>query len=284
MLGNPLIRTFTILGTALIGIFALREKLTRMKLLTISVLVCAIFMLGFSQSKKPAAETAALPASEKIEEAVGPVGEASPVPEIEPENVAENVPASKPAAKPGSEIIPAFLVAPTGALADSLGRVFGVQLTPLFVFGLLMALVTGAGYAIYTVLLRYILRKAADDGSGVKKEPVPIFFIVSAVCGFGAIVGAVFLYKDRGWAGFVDVPPVCWLYVGLAGALNVVCFYLKNLSLRYATASKVATFSVLQIFLATMFGLLWFGEPANALVYSGLALIVLGIVLASRTS
>ncbi len=227
MLGNPLIRTFTIIGTAIIGAFFLKEKLTKLKLGTMLLLFIAIFTLAFSQ--------------------------------------------------------------PT----QSTGNIF--SFTPSFMLGFGMALITGLGYAIYTILLRYVLRKAKDTTrTGEKKnEPVSVFFIVSVVCGFGAIVGAIFLLKDRGLEGFIKaptnsgiacIPLKCWIYVGLAGGLNVICFCLKNLSLRYATASKVAVFSVLQIFLATIFGIFYFHEPTTIMVYVGLALIVLGIVLASKTN
>lgn len=270
MLGNPLIRTFTILGTALIGIFALRERLTGLKLVTMAVLICAIFILGFSQQKKIApASQAAAPTAQAIAKA----------------EAGQSIPASNTEA--ASPLIPGFMNPFLNSANVGLTR-FGINLSPLFLFGLIMALVTGTGYAIYTVLLRFILRKAAsvgsDGASSSEKKPVSIFFIVSAVCGFGAVVGMICLFRDRGWNGFVDVPSQCWIYGSLAGAMNVVCFGLKNLALRYATASKVAIFSVLQIFLATIFGLLWFGEAANVLVYTGLALIVLGIVLASKTN
>ncbi|MDD3586227.1 MAG: DMT family transporter [Thermoguttaceae bacterium] len=292
MLGNPLIRTFTILGTALIGIFALRERITGLKLVTMGVLICAIFILGFSQQKKPVPTTAnATPVSklntEKSETVKSDMVKTDTVKSDTTKKTDASSRESVPEAKPvSSPIIPGFMAPMLHSANAGLARV-GISLSPLFLFGLIMALVTGTGYAIYTVLLRLILRKAASEDSTAgkaEKKPVSVFFIVSAVCGFGAIVGALCLFKDRGWNGFTEVPSQCWIYVGLAGAMNVVCFGLKNLSLRYATASKVAIFSVLQIFLATIFGLLCFGEAANVLVYTGLALIVLGIVLASKTN
>ncbi|MDO5579769.1 MAG: DMT family transporter [Planctomycetia bacterium] len=226
MLGNPLIRTFTILGTAFIGMIFLKEKIGWLKSITIIILICAVFTLAFSQS--------------------------------------------------------------TGG-----GQKF--ELTDTFMLGLGMALVTGCGYALYTILLRFVLRKAKADGTatGQESKPIPISFIVSVVCGFGAVVGGICLYMDRGWEGFISypgkegswigIPGACWLFVGLAGGLNVICFFLKNLALRYATASKVAVFSVVQILLATILGILFFKENFNATVFIGLAMIVLGIVLASKT-
>lgn len=227
MLGNPLIRTFTILGTTFIGLIFLKEKIGLLKSITIFILICAVFTLAFSQSS---------------------------------------------------------------------GGAQKFELTDKFMLGFGMALVTGCGYALYTILLRYILRKVKSDGTatGQETKPIPISFIVSVVCGFGAIVGGICLYMDRGWEGFIfypgnegadwiKIPGTWWVLVGLAGGLNVFCFFLKNLALRYATASKVAVFSVVQILLATILGILFFKENFNATVFIGLALIVLGIVLASKT-
>ncbi|MDO5553604.1 MAG: DMT family transporter [Planctomycetia bacterium] len=260
MLGNPLIRTFTILGTALIGLIILREKLTSLKLATMTILIVAIFILGFSQAKP---SVPVIPTGDMV----ATVDDASAV--------------------KGSDlvVIPVILTPCIEIIQSGIKSIFGTELTPVFIFGFGMALLTGVGYALYTIILRYILRKAASDDKAhdAKKEPIPIFFIVAAVCGFGAVVGGLFLYKDRGWDGFVQVPRICWLLVFLAGALNVVCFYLKNLSLRYATASKVAIFSVLQIFLATLLGILFFKEPTNTLIWAGLSLTVLGIILAGKT-
>ncbi|MDO5567273.1 MAG: hypothetical protein Q4G59_11500, partial [Planctomycetia bacterium] len=173
MLGNPLIRTFTILGTALIGIFALRERLTGLKLVTMAVLICAVFILGFSQQKKAAPATASSTPAAKVDASNTDVAK---------KDTAQKTTASAPKAKNPSQIIPGFMTPMLNSANAGLARI-GITLSPLFLFGLIMALVTGMGYAIYTVLLRLILRKAASDDSvsgKVEKKPVSVFFIVSA--------------------------------------------------------------------------------------------------------
>ncbi|MDR0337252.1 MAG: DMT family transporter [Planctomycetaceae bacterium] len=218
VLGNPVIRTFTILGTAIISMVFIRERLTLLKTITMFILISSIFVLAFSQL-----------------------------------TVSENK--------------------------------VHVHFDSTFLMGFIFALITGIGYAIYSVLLRFILRKATTEQKNVTtSEPVSIFFVVSIVCGFGAICGAIFLLKDRGFYGFINVPASAWLFVGLAGILNVVCFYLKNLSFRYATATKVATFSILQIILGTILGIIFLGEMTNVFIWIGLSLSILGIALASQTS
>ena len=166
--------------------------------------------------------------------------------------------------------------------ADSALTIFGFPIGTIVLIGLGFALTTGMGYALQTNLLRFVLRKAASESKNA--EPVPLMFVVSVVCGFGSLCGAAFLLRDHGLRGFIDVDPVCWQYVICAGVLTTFAFYFKNLAYRYATVAKVATFSVLQIVIGTALGIIFLSEPTNVLLWAGLALCMLGIVLAARTT
>lgn len=313
-LALPFIRTFTILGTSLIGAVALKEKLGLLKIVTIIVLITAAFLLVFSTSKRPAVSKStpaavqasaqptntdkAAPADQNKADAV----KTDPVKAdaVKADAVKADAPKSDNAMAKVAETkaeVKADAKVDTKAPVAS-GSASSTKTKSIFFWGFLAAFVTGLGYAIYTVILRAVLRKASSDAKGnpVKIDP---FFIVSVVCGFGAISAALIMLFTQGTSAFyttnlkasmagaapvsISIPTICWIFIAAAGVLNVICFYLKNLSLRYATASKVATFSVLQILLQTIFGIFIFHEVTNTIFFAGLGFAILGIVLASRT-
>ncbi len=271
-LALPFIRTFTILGTSLIGAVALKEKLGLLKIVTIIVLITAVFLLVFSTSKRPVASPVAKAAVVQTDNA------AADASAVKTDTVKSEIKST------GTDV--------------SAAPVVPAKAKSVFFWGFLAAFTTGLGYAIYTVILRAVLRKASTNSKGqsIKIDP---FFIVSVVCGFGAVSAALIMLFNQGSSAFymtklkaltagaepvsVSIPTICWIFITVAGVLNVICFYLKNLSLRYATASKVATFSVLQILLQTIFGIFIFHEITNTIFFAGLGFAILGIVLASRT-
>lgn len=271
-LALPFIRTFTILGTSLIGAVALKEKLGLLKIVTIIVLITAAFLLVFSTSKRPVASPVAKAAVVQTDNA------AADASAVKTDTVKSEIKST------GTDV--------------SAAPVVPAKAKSVFFWGFLAAFTTGLGYAIYTVILRAVLRKASTNSKGqsIKIDP---FFIVSVVCGFGAVSAALIMLFNQGSSAFymtklkaltagaepvsVSIPTICWIFITVAGVLNVICFYLKNLSLRYATASKVATFSVLQILLQTIFGIFIFHEITNTIFFAGLGFAILGIVLASRT-
>lgn len=277
-LGLPIIRTITILGCTILGALLLREKITSLKMVTIGVLIGAVFMFGFCHPKpdeKAAEAPAAVAVVEQAAETPAETPAVQPVVEVAPETtpVAEAV-QEVPAAKAKEPATPKYLG-------------YDLAIDP-FMFGFLCAFITGMGYAIYTLILRVVLKKAntATDKEGKPVQPVSVYFVVSTVFGFGGLCGAISLLSQNKWdcSAFVKVPTICWWYILGAGILTFFAFYFKNLSLRYATASKVATLSVVQVLLQVIFGILIFGEPTNALFWGGAVLTVVGILLASKTS
>ncbi len=307
-LGLPVIRTITILGATIFGWLLLKEKVTPLKAATIAVLIGAVFMFGFCkapETKKDAPKVAAATVLEPSS-----ITDSTGTPAIQPAETTD--PTAKPTeptakladatakladatAKPAE---PAAKAAPTTAVAkDSADKskeqsakapvpmYFGHPLTiDPFLFGFICAFITGMGYAIYTLMLRVVMRK--EDP--VTKKPVPpvnIYFVVSVVFGFGGFCGLLaMLSKGVKMADITAVPTACWGYILGAGVLTFAAFFFKNLSYRYATASKAATLSVVQVLLQVLFGILIFGEATTALFWGGALLTITGIVMASKTN
>ena len=255
-MGLPVIRTVTILGCTIFGAFLLREKITLLKVATVTVLVGATIVFGYCLKEIKAAKT--------VQTATAPAT-ASATASVEVATPAVDTSSEKGASYYG-------LTIPKSDLAR---------------FGFYCAFITGLGYAIYTLILRVVLRKANAAGpDGQPVVPVSIYYVVSVVFGFGGLFGAVSLWmknREQGLAAF-QADPKCWGLILAAGVLTFFAFYCKNLSLRYATASKVATLSVVQILCQVMFGILIFHDPTNAFFWGGVGLTVLGILLASRTN
>lgn len=221
VLANPVIRSFTIMGTILLGAIFLHEKPGRYRLISMIILVFSLFLLAAGQ------------------------------------------------VDPGSKF-------------------FGIHsLTPKFLIGFLFAAMAGSGYALYSILMRGILRKINGES---RKDPqdrqsgsVSIFLITAIVCGYGSLSGGVVLLSRQGMSGITDVPYRAWSIVALAGISSFFAIWFKSLAFRYATAGKVAVFSVLQLVLGAILGMIFYQEPSDNLIWIALILTVFGICLSARS-
>jgi drug/metabolite transporter (DMT)-like permease len=293
-LGLPVIRTITILGCAIFGALLLRERVTGLKMAMIAVLICAVAMFGYSNSlakKAKDAANAAAPAAVAVEDAQAQAVEVqeSEVP-VEPEVVAE-------AAEPAEPEVKAEVKAEAETEKKIMYAGYAVPFDAR-TFGFICAFITGMGYAIYTLILRAVMKKPELKEGQEAPKPVSAYFVVSMVFGFGGLFGFIaMLGKMRAAETPLNlgdlatvVPMACWLNILAAGVLTFIAFYLKNLSYRYASASKAAAMSVLQVLLNICAGMLIFSEAAswNGTIYAvftvGTVLTILGIILASRTS
>ncbi|MBE6426026.1 MAG: hypothetical protein E7029_08595 [Planctomycetaceae bacterium] len=273
-LGLPVIRTITILGCAIFGAILLREKITPLKLGMICVLIAAVSLFGFSNSlAKKAQETpAAVPAVT-----------ADAVPEVKADAVPEVKADAVPEVKADASV---------KADEHESGVQYGRFRVPLDArtFGFLCAFITGMGYATYTLILRAVMKKPEVKEGEEAPKPVSAYFVVSMVFGFGGLFGFIAMLSKMRAEGTplsalcTEVPAACWLSILAAGILTFFAFYLKNLSYRYASASKAAAMSVLQVLLNIFAGMLIFSEPTNPIFWGGVVLTFLGILLASRTS
>ncbi len=249
-LGLPVIRTITILGCAIFGALLLREKITSLKMAMIFVLISAVALFGYSNflAKQNSAKSAAN--------------------------------------------VPAVAVQEIAAPAEEKGLKYAGFAVPFDVrtFGFICAFITGMGYAIYTLILRAVMKKPEVKEGEELPKPVSAYFVVSMVFGFGGLFGFIAMFSKMKAAGLglgaltTAVPAVCWYSILAAGVLTFFAFYLKNLSYRYASASKAAAMSVLQVLLNICAGMLIFSEPTNPIFWGGALLTVLGIILASKTN
>lgn len=279
-LGLPVIRTITILGCAIFGALLLRERVTGLKMAMIAVLICAVAMFGYSNSlarKAKEAANADVPAVTVVEDA-----QTQDLTTLETSSPQEAKTEVKPEAETEKQIMYAGLAVPFDART----------------FGFICAFITGMGYAIYTLILRAVMKKPELKEGEEAPKPVSAYFVVSMVFGFGGLFGFIaMLGKMRAAETPLHlgdlatvVPMACWLNILAAGVLTFIAFYLKNLSYRYASASKAAAMSVLQVLLNICAGMLIFSEAAswNGTIYAvftvGTILTILGIILASRTN
>ncbi len=280
-LGLPVIRTITILGCAIFGAILLREKITSLKMGMIIVLISAVALFGYSNflaKQNPAGTTANAPAV-TIQET-----------DASAENIAAEISAS-------SEPVAAVSTAAeteteTAASDEKKVMKYAGYAVPFDTrtFGFICAFITGMGYAIYTLILRAVMKKPEVKEGEQAPKPVSAYFVVSMVFGFGGLFGFIAMFSKMKAAGLglgalaTVVPAVCWYSILAAGVLTFFAFYLKNLSYRYASASKAAAMSVLQVLLNICAGMIIFSEPTNPIFWGGAALTVLGIILASRTN
>ncbi|MCR5163929.1 MAG: hypothetical protein K6C40_07930, partial [Thermoguttaceae bacterium] len=295
-LGLPVIRTITILGCAIFGALLLRERVTPLKMAMIAVLICAVAMFGYSNSLATKANDAAkanAPGAAAAENAQAQAAEVqeSEVP-VEPEVVAE-------AAEPAETEVKAEAEAKPEAETEKKIMYAGYAVPfDARTLGFICAFITGMGYAIYTLILRAVMKKPELKEGEEAPKPVSAYFVVSMVFGFGGLFGFIAMLGKMRAAETplrlsdlaTVVPMAWWLNILAAGVLTFIAFYLKNLSYRYASASKAAAMSVLQVLLNICAGMLIFSEAAswNGTIYAvftvGTILTILGIILASQTS
>ena len=147
------------------------------------------------------------------------------------------------------------------------------------IWGVLVTLVAGIGYALFYVILRKVLKKPdpnAVQGTEQVRQVPPSLSMVG-VCGMGVVVAGFCLLVTDGPHAFVAPPPKCWLLAIGAGFANCLAFLLQTTGIKYATASKVTLIAVIQIVFLTLIGTLVFHEESNILVWCGLALTCVGI-------
>jgi drug/metabolite transporter (DMT)-like permease len=141
------------------------------------------------------------------------------------------------------------------------------------VLGGIGAVLSGAAYSVHVVFLRY--------ASESREMPISLMMVI--VTGIGMIVFGSSLWLRHGIAGFYEgIPASAWKWCFLTGVINTAAFYFQILGLRYTILARAQLIAVGQIALITVVGILYFGEPANALVWGGIALAILGILIIGK--
>ena len=227
VLAAPLMQSFQLIGTAGIGAVFLGERVTRLKALSIGLLIFAVALLSFSPVLLPPSR---------------------------PDAVTFQIPKG--------------------------GTLF---------WGTFATFMTGLGYTIHLTILRSVLRhnhpesdvsESASVSGGKQVRPTPVSSVMFLVTLTGMIVFGVCLWLERGPSGFWrDIPIECWGIVLMSGVLNLCGYYFQNRGVELVSAATGALVAVSQICLLTVFGILFFHESSNALVWLGLMMTVAGVIL-----
>ena len=134
--------------------------------------------------------------------------------------------------------------------------------------------VAGFAYSIHVVLMRW-----ASNG-----REMPITFLAVQITGIGAVIFGCEFLRDNGWqisAFWKDITPQVWRLIVLTGFFNMAAFLFQITGLRYTMVARAQMIGVAQIVIGTLFGVFFFQELTNAMIWLGVSLTVLGIYFVS---
>jgi len=164
-----------------------------------------------------------------------------------------------------------LLFGPSQPVGEESGRLLtGKSL----LIGGIWALVAGVSYSVHIVLLRKVSMSCQ----------MPISFIAVLVTGIGAVIFGFEFLRDHGYqlaAIWENVPPRAWVLILLTGLMNMVGFLFQITGVRYTVVARAQMIAVAQIVIGTLFGVFFYREMTNIMIWLGLALTVLGIYFAS---
>ena len=163
--------------------------------------------------------------------------------------------------------------------------------------------VAGIAYAVYIVMMRYMIRQHWQDENSVglsfkfrhwighnyeKKpgvklySPFPVTLAAAIVLGIGMIIFGTMIYSKQGIAGFYNVDGWVWQVILISGTCNLVGFFFQLQGLRMTSAVQAALIAVSQMLLLSLVGYLFFEEAINAVVMVGLGLTVYGVIMSAK--
>lgn len=280
VLAMPLYVTFQILTSNLFATTLIGEKISRLKILTTLVLIAAVMFLAWSKWHPTTLDVSdSKPVVKSLASASLETGTSS---SLLPLNVSGAAEASSNMIS--KTTLETTLETVSGASLDAeqtdsrqTAGIIGGDVTPRrLAFGLLITLIAGGGSALYMCIMRGVMRTGGD-------KQVPLTLSMFMITGSGMVIAAICLFCEHGITAFYRVPAQCWLLTLGAGTANLIGFYFRNLGFRYVSASKIVFVSVLQVLLLTLVGISYFGEQSNNWIWYGLALTILGIVMAGFT-
>lgn len=137
------------------------------------------------------------------------------------------------------------------------------------IFGLLLAIFAGAGYAVYVTVSKQMMQLGCES----------IDVTASIFGGAALVLLPAFLLGDWHWVLTKEGAPVA-LYLGLA--TNTIPYLLFGLGLVMVPVATAATLTMGEPLVATMLGVVWLGERLTLLQWGGVVLLFVGLlVLAS---
>ncbi|MDO4587435.1 MAG: GRP family sugar transporter [Planctomycetia bacterium] len=309
-LSSPLMQAFQIIGTTILGAFCYSEKISWMKMITIFILIVAVFFLSFGQEKaKELSKATTDNSAMKITDF-----DSSSVEKLSDSNILELNYLQNPGTNLATNSFEITNKKDDSVASYSISQEKSKKLSPFF-WGILFALITGLGYTIHLMILRGILRTKIEFSSNNHSDQEwpeikgiapgkwrsrkndsskrlnlfdnqdrsrlwTVMFLLPLI---GIFIFAGFLYAERDFAGFYDVPKACWIIVSISGIANMIGFFFQLESLRFVSGSIVSLVAVSQTLTLTLIGIGFFNESANAFIWLGIILTLLGIVLTGKT-
>lgn len=128
----------------------------------------------------------------------------------------------------------------------------------------------------------YEQAKSKRDVKPKQYAAFPITLMMSLVLGTGVTVFGSCLLWERGLAGFYAVPANAWYFVLLSGVANLLGFSFQVHGLRMTTAVQASLISVSQMLILSVIGYVFFKETVNSIVLTGLFLTACGIIISAR--
>lgn len=135
-------------------------------------------------------------------------------------------------------------------------------------FGLLTGILSGIGYALYTIFSRYALERDYD--------PLVIVFFTYVVTALGGAFFADFRRIGAALSSGASVMGITLVYVVVTTALPYVLYTLGLIHIGNSRASIIVSIEPVA---ATVFGFLLFGETPSPVVLGGMACVLGGIVV-----
>jgi drug/metabolite transporter (DMT)-like permease len=175
--------------------------------------------------------------------------------------------------------------------------------TGIFLLVAVGTVVAGLSYAVYIIMVRYVIRQFWKDESSawlsfsvyqwaghdyVKQpgqrlySPFSVTLLMAIVLAVGVAIFGSLLYGKHGIAGFYTVPSVAWYAILISGICNAAGFLFQVQSLRMTSAVQAALIAVSQMLLLSLIGYLFFHEAVNVVVMIGLGLTAYGIIMSAR--
>lgn len=138
--------------------------------------------------------------------------------------------------------------------------------------GLLVGLGAGLGYALYSIFGRYAIEKGYSS------------FTISFYTFFFSVIGTLPLMDAKGMVNRLAVEPVGNLLLigGLALISTVLPYLLYTLGLTYVENGKASIMASVEPVMATLIGILVFGERLSVMGVLGMALVLGAVVLLNR--
>jgi len=149
-----------------------------------------------------------------------------------------------------------------------------LQTTNTLVIAGLGTVLAGLAYSVHVVCIRVARQK----------REMPVTLIALLVTGIGAVIFGFEFLRDNGWrisAFWEGVPTGTWQLIIASGFLNLIGFLLQITGLRYTMVARSQMIAVAQIVIGTLFGVFFFKELTNGMIWIGVALTVVGIFIVS---